>query len=221
MKIGKRERKALAPALLYGWKIYTRGRGAWRWDDDETMPFLALESLQSLVRKGLMECCFDEYRATALARTLRCSHCHQGKLYQDDEEIGACTHCDGTGVVLEATDQPPAKTPDPDSDVWQAGASIRSIASGMPDGGDKTALNRSLDALVDGIDYIEKGLVEWRCEARRNAGYAESARATARIAIGHLQAMLNKARNFKDQQDADTAARDWLISIGSNPGDLT
>ena len=102
-----------------------------------------------------------------------------------------------------------------DSELWQAAASIRSIASGMPDGGDKTALNRSLDVVVDGIDWLERGNDEWRCDARRNAGYAESARATARIAIGHLQAMLNKARTFQEGQDAETAARDWLASIGS------
>lgn len=36
-------------------------------------------------------------------------------------------------------------------------------------------------------------------------------------AIGHLQAVLNKARTHDEQQKADTAARDWLTSIGSEP----
>jgi hypothetical protein len=36
-------------------------------------------------------------------------------------------------------------------------------------------------------------------------------------AIGHLQAVLNKARTHDEQQAADTAARDWLASIGSDP----
>lgn len=36
-------------------------------------------------------------------------------------------------------------------------------------------------------------------------------------AIGHLQAVLNKARTHHEQQAADTAARDWLASIGSEP----
>jgi hypothetical protein len=49
------------------------------------------------------------------------------------------------------------------------------------------------------------------------ANQAEAARATARIAIGHLQAVLNKARTHTEQQAADAAARDWLISIGSEP----
>jgi hypothetical protein len=36
-------------------------------------------------------------------------------------------------------------------------------------------------------------------------------------AVGHLQAVLNKARTHAEQQAADSAARDWLISIGSEP----
>ena len=37
------------------------------------------------------------------------------------------------------------------------------------------------------------------------------------VAIGHLQAVLNKCRSADEQQRADTAARDWLVSIGSEP----
>ena len=33
----------------------------------------------------------------------------------------------------------------------------------------------------------------------------------------NLQAVLNKPRTHADQQAADTAARDWLTSIGSEP----
>lgn len=54
-----------------------------------------------------------------------------------------------------------------------------------------------------------------QADARRTAlGIAQE---QLQIAIKHLQAMLNGARNFQDQQDADTAARDWLVSIGSEP----
>jgi hypothetical protein len=53
--------------------------------------------------------------------------------------------------------------------------------------------------------------------ALSHAKQAEAARATARIAITHLQAVLNKARTHAEQQAADMAARDWLISIGSEP----
>ena len=37
---------------------------------------------------------------------------------------------------------------------------------------------------------------------------------TARVAIGHLQAVLLGSKTHDEQQRADTAARDWLASIG-------
>jgi len=58
---------------------------------------------------------------------------------------------------------------------------------------------------------------DWRAIAQTNARHAEAARATARTAIGHLQAVLNKPRTHHDQQRADTLAREWLASIGSDP----
>lgn len=71
--------------------------------------------------------------------------------------------------------------------------------------------------LSDALERAENGLAEWRAAALSNGKQAEAARATARIAINHLQAVLNKARTHDEQQAADTAARDWLISIGSEP----
>ena len=53
--------------------------------------------------------------------------------------------------------------------------------------------------------------------ATTKAKQAEAARATARDAIRHLQAVLNRPRTHAQQQAADTAARDWLLSIGSEP----
>jgi hypothetical protein len=41
--------------------------------------------------------------------------------------------------------------------------------------------------------------------------------AQLQTAIEHLQNVLNKPRTHHAQQQADTAARDWLISIGSEP----
>lgn len=70
---------------------------------------------------------------------------------------------------------------------------------------------------IDYIDWLEKGNAEWRSVALGNAKQAKSARATAQIAIGHLQAVLNKPRTHAEQQSADTAAREWLTSIGSEP----
>ena len=70
---------------------------------------------------------------------------------------------------------------------------------------------------IDHIEWLDKGGAEWRQMALQNSNYAEAARATARIAIGHLQTMLNKCRTADEQLAADTAARDWLVSIGSEP----
>lgn len=70
---------------------------------------------------------------------------------------------------------------------------------------------------IDHIEWLEKGNAEWRGIAASNARQAEMDRATARVAINHLQAVLNKARTHDEQQKADTAARDWLASIGSEP----
>lgn len=69
----------------------------------------------------------------------------------------------------------------------------------------------------DKIEWLEKGNAEWRALALTNAQQARAAQATARIAITHLQEVLNKAQTFDEQIDADTDARNWLISIGSEP----
>lgn len=71
--------------------------------------------------------------------------------------------------------------------------------------------------VIDHIDWLDKGLAEWRAQAMANTRQAEAARATGRVAIAHLQAVLNQARTHDEQQRVDTAARDWLISIGSEP----
>ena len=70
---------------------------------------------------------------------------------------------------------------------------------------------------IDHLEWLEKGNAEWRGMAVSKIKQAETAGAIARVAITHLQAVLNKPRTHADQQTADTAARDWLISIGSEP----
>jgi len=52
-------------------------------------------------------------------------------------------------------------------------------------------------------------------EAKRTA--LDNAQAALQTAIGHLQEVLNKPRSHEAQQRADTAARQWLESIGSEP----
>ena len=70
---------------------------------------------------------------------------------------------------------------------------------------------------IDHIDWLEKGNEEWRVMARAAQRNTEAERATARIAIEHLQTVLNKCRTSDEQLRADTAARYWLTSIGSEP----
>lgn len=71
--------------------------------------------------------------------------------------------------------------------------------------------------LSDALDYAEKGMTEWRSLAEAKERQNELMQAVARIAIEHLQTILNKCRTADEQQRADAAARDWLLSIGSEP----
>lgn len=76
-----------------------------------------------------------------------------------------------------------------------------------------------LRAALDDVEYTEKGLAKWRATAQANARHAEAARATARIAIGHLQRVLqdNHARIQAEQrQQWRRDAEDWLASIGAD-----
>jgi hypothetical protein len=70
---------------------------------------------------------------------------------------------------------------------------------------------------IDHMDWLEKGNKEWRDIALSHIRQSNAAKAASSIATRHLQAVLNKPRTFDEQQAADTAARDWLTSIGSEP----
>lgn len=76
---------------------------------------------------------------------------------------------------------------------------------------------KALDELDDHIDWLDKGIDEWRSLAQNNSQMAMRMAFTLRIALSHLHATLNQQHNANDQLKADTAARDWLISIGSEP----
>lgn len=69
---------------------------------------------------------------------------------------------------------------------------------------------------IDHIEWLEKGNEEGRLQCISAAKQAKVAQAQARVAITHLQAVLNGCRTHEAQQAADTAARDWLESIGSD-----
>lgn len=70
---------------------------------------------------------------------------------------------------------------------------------------------------IDHIKWLEKESEDGRLQCLSAAKQTKVAMAQARVAIGHLQAVLNTARTHPEQQAADTAARDWLESIGSEP----
>ena len=70
---------------------------------------------------------------------------------------------------------------------------------------------------IDHIDWLDRGVDEWREAALAQQQKVHAAQATVKIAVRHLQEVLNKPRTYDDQVRADTNARDWLISIGSEP----
>lgn len=83
-----------------------------------------------------------------------------------------------------------------------------------PEEVDEDEPEMDLSTAIDTIDWLEKGNAEWKACALSERRQARAARATARIAIAHLEAVLSKGRANAEQQAADEAARDWLESIG-------
>jgi hypothetical protein len=70
---------------------------------------------------------------------------------------------------------------------------------------------------IDHIVCLDRGVDEWREEALSQQQKFYAAQATVKIAVRHLQEVLNKPRMYDDQVRVDTNARDWLESIGSEP----
>lgn len=66
---------------------------------------------------------------------------------------------------------------------------------------------------IDHLDWLEKGNAEWRRVHSKEAQLHRLYEAQAKIAIELLEKMLG-CRTAKEQQAADTAAREWLASIG-------
>jgi chromosome segregation ATPase len=67
------------------------------------------------------------------------------------------------------------------------------------------------------VERIENSLNEWRSAAQEKDRHLSAVRSTARTAIGHLQFVLNTAHTHSEQHAAESLARDWLVSIGSEP----
>lgn len=103
----------------------------------------------------------------------------------------------------------------------EAGPWCRQLLLYSPDNNSDNSRGRVMlytaGRLSDALDWAEKGLSEWRDQAQTKARHLVAVQATARVAIGHLQAVLNQSRTHDEQLAADTLARDWLTSIGSEP----
>jgi hypothetical protein len=69
--------------------------------------------------------------------------------------------------------------------------------------------------LKDEVEWNDKGLAGWRDRAMSEIKQAKAARATAQIAITHLQKVLDIRSSYDDLKAAETAAREWLESIGA------
>lgn len=70
------------------------------------------------------------------------------------------------------------------------------------------------DDVRDHVEWLEAGIDEWRSEALTHRKHAAAARATAAIAIRHLQAILNADVTATQAWQAKQEARQWLESIG-------
>lgn len=83
---------------------------------------------------------------------------------------------------------------------------------------EQSRIAAALDKALDDVEWTEKGLAEWRAQALSSAKHAEAARATARIAIAHLQNVLKDAHaRIPSEQRGQwrREASDWLTSIGA------
>lgn len=82
----------------------------------------------------------------------------------------------------------------------------------------RAALDQA-ECVLDQVEYVEKGLAEWREKALTNARHLAAVQATARVAIGHLQRVLQDNASTTSEQRAQWRrdAEDWLTSIGGGP----
>ena len=73
---------------------------------------------------------------------------------------------------------------------------------------------QALKVLYDQIDWIERGIVEWRESFQLRDRALKQQSATIRVAITHLKTILNGRLDASQMLAAESAARDWLESIG-------
>lgn len=105
---------------------------------------------------------------------------------------------------------------DPDNDDRSLAENLTTVGTyiehtdGIPDD-----VSLAMSELYDQIDWIERGIVEWRDVAQTQNRFAKQEAAKCRVAINHLRTLLYGDANR--MFDAEKAARDWIESIGEEP----
>ncbi len=109
MKLDKRERKFIVPAVYFDWKIEESLTGDFFWDYDRSIPVKIDSTCKRLIKKGILEelFCGDllTIKSTELGKLFKCDNamCHNGWLYDNAGEIlERCTRCDGIGIMSES-----------------------------------------------------------------------------------------------------------------------
>lgn len=112
MILSRKELDVLVPAVLYGWTIeYDRMCRNAKWEGDTMLPFRAHKTAEKLAAHGYLWTIpgvYKTFKATTKALSLRCTHCHRGRVFDDDVEVGSCERCGGLGLL-----QPTPTPPDP------------------------------------------------------------------------------------------------------------
>lgn len=96
---------------------------------------------------------------------------------------------------------------------------IKCLVASVDKKSDATSKNVSISRdvigeCIDHIDWLEKGINEWRSEATRFMKLYSMDRAKSSIAIKYLQELLNTRKTATQAWEIEKAAREWLDSIG-------
>jgi hypothetical protein len=91
---------------------------------------------------------------------------------------------------------------------------VKQLQAAQSDPHNSTTIIDLLARALNEIDWLEKGNDEWREACVKHSHEAMRFRAQAKIALAHLDKVLNGCHNADEQMQADSAARLWLESIG-------
>lgn len=69
---------------------------------------------------------------------------------------------------------------------------------------------------IEHMDWLDRGVAEWRHVALKAQSQSANDWIVSDMAIRHLRAILNSRRTATQSLEAETAARQWLASIGND-----